>query len=115
MILVSPLGRFSSFCSIVSKGTTSVETLSSGLFSTRTLSPVSGVVLCSTSGLGVGVGCGLGVGVGCGLGVGVGCGLGVGVGCGLGVGDGCGPGVGVCSVFEVVFTFSSVILVFELV
>ena len=51
-ILVCPFGRVASGCSIVSKGTTSVVDLSSGLFSTGTFGPSSVVVLWSTAGVG---------------------------------------------------------------
>ena len=52
--LVWPLGRVSSFCSIVSKATTSLVTFSSGFSSTRTFLPSVGVVLCSGWAWGVG-------------------------------------------------------------
>ena len=56
---VWPLGRVSSFCSIVSKGTTSLVTFSSGFSTVGTLGPSSGVVL--YSGWGCGFGCGVGL------------------------------------------------------
>ena len=52
--LVCPFGRVASGCSIVSKGTTSVVDLSSGLFSTGALGPSSVIILWSTAGAGVG-------------------------------------------------------------
>ena len=60
--LVCPFGKVASGCSTVLKGTASVVDFSSGLFSTNVLGAVSGVVLYST--LGVGVGC-VGSTIGC--------------------------------------------------
>ena len=52
--LCCPLGKVASGCSTVSKATTSVVDLSSGLFSTGTFGSSTGVVLKSTEGVGVG-------------------------------------------------------------
>ena len=52
--LCCPLGKVASGCSTVSKATTSVVDLSSGLFSTGTFGSSAGVVLKSTEGVGVG-------------------------------------------------------------